>query len=442
MNNQKRFFGNIGWLMGGKIVNMILQFLVSLATARYLGPSNFGTINYVAAYVSFFSSIASLGLAVIVIREIATGRKDVNEVIWTSILMRLGTAILSMVCVVSLMFITNRNDFLIVRIAVLESLSILFSSFDTINYYFQAKLLAKWSSIAGVLAYIGMSLYRIYLLATNADVVWFALASSMDMILLTIFLMIFYIPIEGFKPKFNWGTGKRLLRESYHYLIAGLITILYTQIDRVMIHYMLDEASVGYYSAALTISALWGMIPSALIQSISPILYKEASKDRGQYLRKLRQTYAILFWLNAIYSIFVCLFARWIILLLYGRDYLDGANALKIVVWYYGISTMSTLNQVYLANDNKNKYINRFFIAGLITDTVLNYIFIPVMGINGAALATLITNIVIQLVMPWIYSDTREITVSIIKGVLLRDVLNDAEKAKIKLFIIGKKTRR
>ncbi len=120
--------------MGGKIVNMILQFLVSLATARYLGPSNFGTINYVAAYVSFFSSIASLGLAVIVIREIATGRKDVNEVIWISIWMRLGTAILSMVCVVSLMFITNRNDFLIVRIAVLESLSILFSSFDTINY--------------------------------------------------------------------------------------------------------------------------------------------------------------------------------------------------------------------------------------------------------------------------------------------------------------------
>ena len=413
--------------MGGKIVNMILQFLVSLATARYLGPSNFGTINYVAAFVSFFSSIASLGLAVIVIKEIATDKYDNNKVIWTSIWMRFATAILSTICIVALMFITNKNDPQIVQIAFLESISIIFSSFDTINYYFQAKLLSKWSSIAGVLAYIGMSLYRIYLLATGADIVWFALATSTDMIFLTLFLMIFYIRVEGFHPRFDWGIGKRLIKQSYHYLIAGLITILYAQVDRVMLGNMLDKASVGYYSAALTISTLWSMIPSALIQSLSPVLYDAAKKDRSLYLRRLRQSYALLFWLNAAYSIFVCVFAHWVILLLYGSDYLAGTNALRIVVWYYGLSTMSTLNQVYLANDSKNKYINRFCLAGLITDVVLNAALIPVFGINGAAIATLITYIMIQIIMPYVYRDTREIAVSIIQGVLLRDVLNKEE---------------
>lgn len=432
VGGKKKFFSNIGWLMGGKIVNMLLQFFVSLATARYLGPSNFGTINYVAAFVSFFSSIASLGLAVIVIKEIATDKYDNNEVIWTSIWMRFGTAVLSTISIIALIFITNRDDSMIVQIAFLESLSILFSSFDTINYYFQARLLAKWSSIAGVLAYVGMSLYRIYLLATNADIVWFAFATSTDMIFLTVFLMIFYIRIEGFRPKFNWQLGKRLLKQSYHYLIAGLITILYAQVDRVMLGNMLDKASVGYYSAALTISTLWSMIPSALIQSISPVLYEAAGKDRALYLRRLRQSYAVLFWLNAAYSIFVGVFAHWVILLLYGKDYLAGTVALRIVVWYYGLSTMSTLNQVYLANDGKNRYINLFCIAGLITDVILNFILIPVMGINGAAIATLITHIVIQIVMPYMYKDTREIATSIIQGVLLRDVLNKAEMAMIK----------
>ena len=200
MKDNSKFFKNMGWLMGGKIVNMILQFVVSLATARYLGPSNFGTINYVAAFVSFFSSIASLGLAVIVIKEIATDKYNNNEVIWTSIWMRFATAVLSTISIIALMFITNRDDPMIVQIAFLESLSILFSSFDTINYYFQAKLLSKWSSIAGVLAYIGMSLYRIYLLATGADIVWFAFATSTDVIFLTAFLMIFYVKIEVFHP--------------------------------------------------------------------------------------------------------------------------------------------------------------------------------------------------------------------------------------------------
>lgn len=429
---KKKFFSNIGWLMGGKIVNMLLQFFVSLATARYLGPSNFGTINYVAAFVSFFSSIASLGLAVIVIKEIATDKYDNNEVIWTSIWLRFGTAVLSTISIIALMFITNRNDSMIVQIAFLESLSILFSSFDTINYYFQARLLSKWSSIAGVLAYVGMSLYRIYLLATNADIVWFAFATSTDMIFLTVFLMIFYIRIEGFHPKFNWQLGKRLLKQSYHYLIAGLITILYAQVDRIMLGNMLDKASVGYYSATLTISTLWSMIPTALIQSISPILYDAAEKDRTFYLRRLKQSYAVLFWMNAAYSIFVGVFAHWIILLLYGKDYLAGTTALRIVVWYYGLSTMSTLNQVYLANDGKNKYINLFCIAGLVTDVVLNFALIPIMGINGAAIATLITHIVIQIVMPYVFKETREIAVCIIRGALLQDVISQEEMQIIK----------
>lgn len=418
--------------MGGKIVNMLLQFFVSLATARYLGPSNFGTINYVAAFVSFFSSISSLGLAVIIIKEIAIDKCDNNEVIWTSIWMRFGTAVLSTISIIALMFITNRNDSMIVQIAFLESLSILFSAFDTINYYFQARLLSKWSSIAEVLAYVGMSLYRIYLLATNADIVWFAFATSTDMIFLTVFLMIFYIRIEGFRPKFNWQLGKRLLKQSYHYLIAGLITILYAQVDRIMLGNMLDKASVGYYSATLTISTLWSMIPTALIQSISPILYDAAEKDRTFYLRRLRQSYAVLFWLNATYSIFVGAFAHWIILLLYGKDYLAGTAALRIVVWYYGLSTMSTLNQVYLANDGKNKYINLFCIAGLVTDVVLNFALIPIMGINGAAIATLITHIVIQIVMPYAFKETREIAVCIIRGALLQDVISKEEMQIIK----------
>lgn len=438
-NAQGRFTKNVTWLLGGKIINMLLQFFVSLATARYLGPSNYGTINYVAAFVSFFSSIASLGLAVVVIKEIAVNESDNNEVIWTSIWLRFATAIFSTISIVALMFITNRDDPMIVQIAILESLSIVFSSFDTINYYFQGKLLSKWTSIAGVLAYIGMSLYRIYLLATGADIVWFALSTSTDMIFQAVFLMLFYTRLEGFRPRFNWQLGKRLLKQSYHYLIAGLITILYAQVDRVMLGNMLDKTAVGYYSAALTISHLWSMIPTALIQSLSPVLYEAASKSRSQFLRRLRQSYAALFWLNAAYSIFVCLFAHWIILILYGKDYLAGTNALRIVVLYYGLSTMSTLNQVYLANDGKDKYINRFCIAGLITDVILNFALIPIMGINGAAIATLITHIVIQIIMPYVFKDTREIAVCIIRGALLQDVISKDEmviiKRKIKKMI-------
>ena len=43
---------NIGWLMGGRIMHMLLSFLIGLLTARYLGPSNYGLINYATAYTT------------------------------------------------------------------------------------------------------------------------------------------------------------------------------------------------------------------------------------------------------------------------------------------------------------------------------------------------------------------------------------------------------
>ncbi len=435
----------MGWLLGGKIVNMILSFFVSLATARYLGPDNFGSINYVAAYVSFFSSITSLGLSVIVIKEISMGKEDDNEVIWTGILMRFLTAVFSTIAVIALVSITDKSDPLMVKIAILESIAILASAFDTFMYWFQGKLLGKYTSIASVVAYIGMSLYRIYLLANNADILWFAFATSVDTLLLSLILMLCYVRENGFHPKVSVRLGKSLMKQSYHYMISGLIAILYSKIDQIMLKQMLDTYSVGLYTAALTIAGLWGMIPSAFIQSVSPILYKNAEENRGMFYKRLRQSYAGIWLLNICWSLGVSIFSYWVIYLLYGKAYLGARGALVIVVWYTGITSIGSLTQVYLATENKNKYVNYFALAGLVTDVVLNALLIPKMGILGAAIATLVTYTVIHIVMPLAIKDTRDAGRLIIQGMLFRDVLDDEMKQIIKVSaqkVLGKLKRK
>lgn len=433
--NKKRVIANMSWLMGGKIVNMILSFFVSLATARYLGPSNFGSINYVAAYVSFFSSIASLGLSVIVIKEVSSGEEDDNKVIWTGILMRFLAAVASTIAVVAFFAIAKRNDPLLVPIAALESIAILASAFDTFMYWFQGKLLGKYVSIAGVIAYLAMSLYRLYLLANGADILWFAFATSVDTLVLALVLFIFYVKENGFRPVISLPLGKKLLKQSYHYLISGLIAILYSKIDQIMLGDMLDKASVGLYSAALAIAGLWGMIPSAFIQSVSPILYKNAQTDRGMFLKRLKQSYAGIWFLNVCWSLAISLFSYWVVLLLYGAEYMGARKALIIVVWYSGISSLGSLTQVYLATENKNKYINYFALAGLVTDVVLNALLIPHFGITGAAVATLATYCVIHIVMPLVIKDTREAAVLILQGMIFRNVIDENMKQYGKMIV-------
>jgi O-antigen/teichoic acid export membrane protein len=427
-SNKKRVIRNMSWLMGGKVINMILSFFVSLATARYLGPANLGSIKYVAAYVSFFSSITSLGLSVIVIKEVASEKEDANCVVWTGVFLRFVTAVASTIAVVAFFAVAKSDDPLLLPIAALESLAILASAFDTFMYWFQGKLLGKYVSIAGVIAYLAMSLYRLYLLARGADILWFAFATSVDTLVLALVLTIFYIRENGFHPCVSLPLGKRLLKQSYHYMISGLIAILYSRIDQIMLGEMLDSTSVGLYGAALDIAGYWGMIPSAFIQSISPILYKNAAEDHGIFRKRLRQSYAGIWFLNVCWSVGISVFSRWVIRLLYGAEYLGAKNALVIVVWYSGIASLGSLTQVYLATENKNKYVNYFAVAGLVTDVVLNALLIPRFGIEGAAVATLATYCVIHIVMPLVIRDTREAGMLILQGMVFRSVVDDDMK--------------
>ena len=50
----KKFISNSGWMMGQQIYSMIISLVVGSLSARYLGPSNYGLINYGASIISFF----------------------------------------------------------------------------------------------------------------------------------------------------------------------------------------------------------------------------------------------------------------------------------------------------------------------------------------------------------------------------------------------------
>ena len=56
---------NIYWAMLGKVVTLLGGLFVGILVARYLGPEQYGLMNYVISYVSIFQILASLGLMIL-----------------------------------------------------------------------------------------------------------------------------------------------------------------------------------------------------------------------------------------------------------------------------------------------------------------------------------------------------------------------------------------
>jgi O-antigen/teichoic acid export membrane protein len=221
-------------------------------------------------------------------------------------------------------------------------------------------------------------------------------------------------------------------------MISGLVAVAYSQIDRIMLKSMLNSTSVGLYSASLTIAGMWSIIPSAIIQSVTPVLYRNADENYPLFIRRLRQSYALIWGLNVLWSVGISVLNYWVVYLLYGSDYMGARGSLVIVVWYTGIASLGSLTQVYLATGNKNKYVNYFAVAGLFTDVVLNALLIPRFGIEGAAVATLATYCVIHIIMPVVFRDTREAGKLILEAMIFRNVVDDDMKQFVRKLILKK----
>jgi O-antigen/teichoic acid export membrane protein len=80
---------NLFWAALGKIVNLLSGLLVGIIVARYLGPEQYGLMNYVISYVFLFQTFALFGFDSIEIREEARGQKPFTTIIGTAFYLKL-----------------------------------------------------------------------------------------------------------------------------------------------------------------------------------------------------------------------------------------------------------------------------------------------------------------------------------------------------------------
>ena len=402
---------------------MIIQFVVGVFSARYLGPENYGTINYVASFLSFFTSLCGLGLNGVIINEFINHKDEEGQILGTAILMRFAVSLLSVFSFIFLVYLLDgRNESVILWVAVLQAVQLPFAAFDTVNYWYQSKLLSKYASIFQTVAYSLVAAYKIILLITRQSIYWFAFSSSLDIILLSVLYYVGYQKHKTQKLDFSKDTAKRILKNCYPFILANLMIFIYSQTDRIMIKQMLDSTVlVGFYSASAVITTIISFIPTSFIDSARPVIM-ESKSDAEQYQLRLRQTVAFVSWISFLYGVFIVIFARFVVLLLYGNAFLEAVPCLRIMVWADAFSFIGGIRSIWLICEKKNNYVWILSAIGALTNVILNLILIPLWGVNGAAFATLMTQLLSNVVYPLLFKDTRGFSKVALQGIFLRRV--------------------
>ena len=415
---------NAGWLIGGKVIQMLLSLVVGVITARYLGPGNYGLIGYANAYVAFFTSFCTLGINSVIIRDFVVNPKEQGEAIGTTIVLRLISSALSTVMIIAIVGVLDKGESITIVVTALCSISLVFQTLDTINYWFQSRYQSKITSIATLMGYVIVSAYKIVLLIMGKDVRWFAFASALDYICIGIFLFVTYKKYGGPKLSFSFTKAKNLLKSSYHYILSGMMVAIYGQTDKLMLKQMLNETEVGYYTVAATICGMWVFVLRAIIDSMYPTILQLYGKNQEAYEHKNRQLYAIVFYVSGFVSIIFLLLGKFIINVLYGENFAGAEVPLKVVTWYTAFSYLGVARNAWIVCEDKQRYLKYMYLSAAILNVILNFIFIPVLGATGAALTSLLTQIGTSVILPMMFKELRPNVKLMWDAIRLKDVFN------------------
>ena len=416
-----RFFSNTMWDMGGKVFQMLITLVVGMLTARYLGPSNYGIIGYTASYVSFFTVVCQLGFTSTAVKEIIDGPDRQGEFLGTTIFFRICASILSTIGISVLVYILD-GDKTIAWVAFLQSLSLMFHSFDMFHYWYQSRLETHVSVKIQSIAYILMAVYKIAILALGKSVEWFAFSTALEAAAVAAALWLVYRRGDHQKLTVSFAAGVELLKRSYHFILSGLMVTIYSEMDKIMLGRMLSETAVGFYTAATKISTMWSFVLTALINSSRPVIITSRTQDYARYIKQNKRLYAAIIWIGIAAGLGITVLGKWIIYFMYGEAYMPATSSLQISAWYTMFAMLGTARGIWIVCEEKAKYVKYYLGVGAVVNVVLNYLLIPKFGPGGAAAATLATQIFTSVLAPAMYRETRVYTKYVLEAFVLKGI--------------------
>lgn len=407
-NHNWQFWINTGWLIFDKIFHMALSLVVTAMVTRYLGVEQYGLLSYGLAFIDIFTIICKLGIDGIIVNELIKNRDRTGEILGSTTFLRLLSSFLSMIITYIFVKLLNPNDHTILVITCIQSVSLIFVAFDTLNYYWQSRLESKYTAIAQSISYPLVCLLRLLFIWLKKDVTWFAWATVLDAFLIALIMLFFYKREHLPRYKLSISMMKYLLQHSYHFIPVNLLVTIYTQMDKLMIKGMSDSIQVGLYSAAMLVANLWIFIPNALIDSGRPIIMAmKSEKNEDGYVDRLRKLNMGVLWISILAGVFFTIFGRVVIYIVNGKAFLAAVPVLWVLIWSRMFSLMGTTRSIWMLCEGMEKYIKYFVALGAFINVVLNWMLIPILGAVGAAIATLVTEVLSSFVATGIVPKTR-----------------------------------
>ena len=387
------------------VIRVISTFIFPLITfpytSRVLGPESIGKLGFANSFVSYFILLASIGIPLYGIREIARIRDDkkkLSELTQELFVMHIITSIIVLFIFIVLIFLNSKLSdekalFSIVSFSIVLSvfgLEWLYQGLEQYSYITIRTII--FSTISTIAIFVFIHNKEDYLISA-AIVVFASLGSSISN---------FYFARKILLAKRTqpWNFKRHIKPMALIYFMNFIISI-YIQLDTVMLGFISTAKNVGYYVTGLRINKMLLILVTSLGTVLLPRLSYYISNDmKDEFSRMLKKSFEVI-WILCLPMVAALMFlSKEIIVLFAGSQYLPASICIVItapIILFIGLTNIFGIQILYPLG--KEKQVVYCVTGGAIISLALNFFLIPHFAHVGAAIATLASEIVVIIAM-------------------------------------------
>lgn len=418
---------SVGLSKGGIIIFGLAQ---SIIIARWLGPELNGTIAALLVYPSLFMVIGSLGISQSTTYYTAKKTYTENQIKTAVSQIWILTSLISLVVSYILIkyFSNSGDDLTLVLLALAPIPFVLFNKYNSGVFLGKNQIQAfnKINWLPPFFILIATTILVIFLELSITGAMTALILGPAFMSIIMLFKNGF---IKAFSIKIELPVIKSLLSLGIVYALALLVINLNYKLDIILLDNLSTNYETGIYGkGAGLIQYLW-QIPMLL----STIVFARSATAKNQQLFSIKvcQLLRISIVIIGLASVLLAFIAPFIINLLYGPEFIDSADVLIYLVPGVILLTIFKVLNMDMAGRGKPWISLKPMLPALILNVILNVLWIPNYGANGAAIASTISYSVAAILFLHFYSKQ--------VGIPIRKILNYSKADLIPFISILKK---
>lgn len=399
---------NILWLVVDKFLILFLQFFVGIKIANFYGSEIYGGYSYAMAIVAFSPIVLEL-INGRVIKEYYD-ESNFNRVVSITTTFRNLLAIGIFIITIFSYPILNISKELYIMLLLLTFDNVLLTTTMGIENYFEFQLKSKNMVITNNIVKVISYILQFIGVSFGLPILMIPVIRVIGSFLRMIILKWFYYREFKLKVNYFWDSeliGK-IVKDSYYLWISYIAFVVYTQIDKIMIGKMLGVADVGIYTIALQLSGILAIIIAPFQNSVYPKLMELFRKDYNEYTKmylKMNTMFTQFYLFITLLSILV---VKILFPYVYTKEYLPAVSCYAILVISIFFKANGALQTGHMTLKKITKKSFYKTVLGLVLNIFLNLTLIKKYGINGAAMATSITQVFTIFIVDFFIKEYRE----------------------------------